>query len=381
VKRIAILATLLALSPFRLNAQTTAEEEKLFSEENSEEQFFKLEEDAVTIASKHAQSTREAPATITVLTAEDIFRYGLRDMSDVLRSAAGWFVSDGHDFVYAGVRGILLKGDQNSRILVMIDGHSMNEQWSSTSSIDEALGLDIAAIARVEILQGPSSTLYGTNAFLGIINIVTKSAADSPSLFGQLELGSFERSRLTAAKNGKVGELAYGARASVIGESGRSLYFPERSTSSSSAGFTSPAADALQSLQASGRVQFKGFQLQGLYTDRLKHVPTAPFDTALNDPRTYYRQKRWFVEVKLNRSLSSRINLMARLYYDGFRFEDYLMTNDPDPALEPYPFRDFGTDHGLTKCPVPQFELLGGKVIGANALRQNVSLSANGHFV
>jgi hypothetical protein len=40
-----------------------------------------------------------------------------------------------------------------------------------------------------------------------------------------------------------------------------------------------------------------------------------------------------------------------------------------------------GTDHGLTKCPVPQFELLGGKVIGANALRQNVSLSANGHFV
>jgi hypothetical protein len=43
--------------------------------------------------------------------------------------------------------------------------------------------------------------------------------------------------------------------------------------------------------------------------------------------------------------------------------------------------RDVGTDHGLTKCPVPQFELLGGKVIGANALRQNVSLSANGHFV
>jgi CRISPR/Cas system-associated exonuclease Cas4 (RecB family) len=40
-----------------------------------------------------------------------------------------------------------------------------------------------------------------------------------------------------------------------------------------------------------------------------------------------------------------------------------------------------GTDHGLTNCPVPQFELLGGKVIGANALRQNVSLSANGHFV
>jgi hypothetical protein len=40
-----------------------------------------------------------------------------------------------------------------------------------------------------------------------------------------------------------------------------------------------------------------------------------------------------------------------------------------------------GTDHGLTKSPVPQFELLGGKVIGANALRHNVSLSANGHFV
>lgn len=311
-----------------LAAQTTPEEEALFRDEFNEEQFFLLEEEAVTIASKHAQSTREAPATITVITAEDIFRYGFRDMGDLLRAVSGWYLSNGYDYYYGGNRGVLLRGDQNTRILVLIDGHTQNEAWGSSSSLDEGLGLDLGAISRVEVLQGPSSTLYGSNAFLGIVNIVTKAGEDVGKGEARLELGSFGSTRLTMASGQKKGDLQYHARATAIATSGRTLYFPDRADSSETGGFAGPQADQLQSLGLFARVQYKDVQLMGQFVDRLKHVPTAPFNTVLGSPDTLYRQQRWFAEARINRPISKSLELMARAYYDGYRFVDRLDTYD-----------------------------------------------------
>lgn len=342
-----LLSVLFSSAPAsQVFAQSNDDEEKLFQDEFSEEKFFKLEEEAVTIASKHAQSTREAPATVTVITAEDINRYGFRDMGDLLRAVAGWYVSNGYDYLYAGNRGVMLRGDQNSRVLILIDGHTQNEAWSSSSSIDEGLGLDMSAISRVEVLQGPSSTLYGSNAFLGIINIVTKSGEEVGKAQASLELGSFGYTRLSLASGKKTGSVTYHARLTGALASGRSLYFPDRAQTSPTAGYTPADADALRNVGAFAEIQLKDVRIMGEFVDRNKNVPTAPYNTVLGSSDTRYDGKRFFLEARYSKSAKSGVDVMARTYYDGYRFQDSLRTydevqpSDPNEGIATYLFRD-----------------------------------------
>lgn len=344
--RLAVLLLLGAASLPALGvAQTLEEEKKLFEGEFNEEDFFRLEEEAVTIASKHAQSTREAPATVSVISAEDISRYGFRDLADLLRTVAGWYVSNGYDYYYAGNRGIMLKGDQNTRVLLLIDGHTMNEGWTSSSSFDELLGLDLAAISRVEVLQGPSSTLYGSNAFLGIINIVTKAGEEVGRGASHVLLGSNGWTRISVASGNKTGGIEYHARAMGTLSSGRYLYFPDR-TEGPSGGFTPPEADAVRGGSLFARVQAGDLRVMAQLSNRLKHVPIAPYNTVLGDPTTRYEQTRMYMEARYSRELKAGRELMARAWYDGYRFDDHLLTWEDEAPTDPtqewgtYLFRD-----------------------------------------
>ena len=170
------------------------------------------------------------------------------------------------------------------------------------------------------------------------------------------ELGSFGYTRAAVASGQAKGGLDYHARANVVGASGRSLYFEERADTSESAGFTAPPSDRMSGYSAFLKLNWKNFRLLGQFSERLKYVPTAPYDTVLNSPNTFFEQKRFFLEARYNRDLSSKLSVMARAYYDGYRLQDLLVTNgeaieedtDGDGTPEvayanPYVFRDFGS--------------------------------------
>ncbi len=130
--------------------------------------------DVVTV-SKKSQKISETPATITVITAEQIRQRGYTNLSEILNSVAGIHVITDHLQSNAGIRGINGGMDSWSRgMKIMIDNQpvsfrSTNENWLGNELIA------INSIERVEIVKGPVSAIYGANAFLGVVNIITKS--------------------------------------------------------------------------------------------------------------------------------------------------------------------------------------------------------------
>ena len=128
----------------------------------------------VYAASRHEQKSSEAPASVTIVTSEEIRRYGWRTMLDILRSIRGFYASYDRNYSSIGVRGILRPGDYNTRILVLVDGHRVNDMLYGQSGLTYDFPIDVDLIDRVEVVRGPSSSLYGSNAFLAVVNVTTR---------------------------------------------------------------------------------------------------------------------------------------------------------------------------------------------------------------
>jgi outer membrane receptor for ferrienterochelin and colicins len=128
----------------------------------------------VWTASKSAQTSYEAPAIVTVVTRDQMMVWGHRSVGELLAHLLGFYVIDDHAMPNLAVRGISggLYSDA-SVIKVLINGHAV--AFASTGG--NALGpelIPLTAVERVEIIRGPVSSLYGADAFLGVVNIQTR---------------------------------------------------------------------------------------------------------------------------------------------------------------------------------------------------------------
>jgi outer membrane receptor for ferrienterochelin and colicins len=134
-----------------------------------------LSEKVVTTASKTAETSTSAPGTASLMTAEDIHRYGIHTVDEAIAFLSlGGFSSDNLYNPEIGARGILIPGDQGAHMLVLLDGHAVNEPLHGAANLGRGLGIPIELVDHIELILGPGSVLYGSNAMLGVINIVTK---------------------------------------------------------------------------------------------------------------------------------------------------------------------------------------------------------------
>lgn len=125
-------------------------------------------------ATKTKASADEVPTVITVITKEEIRHWSYRSLDEILRHVSGFYVVDDHIIPNLGVRGVAggLAGESGT-IKLMIDGQSTAFRTTSGNWLGPEL-IPMSAIERIEIIRGPTSALYGADAFLGIINIVTQ---------------------------------------------------------------------------------------------------------------------------------------------------------------------------------------------------------------
>ena len=180
--RSAVLLLLLSLgvSPLPTRGQGTVEAKQAPKDlsQLSLEELMNLKVDTVYGASKFEQKVTEAPSSITIITTDEIQKYGYRTLADLLRSVPGFYVSYDRQDAYIGVRGISRPSDYNTLVLTLIDGHRVNENVFDGTYVDGQFVLDVDLVDRVEIIRGPGSSLYGTDAFFAVINIITKRGRD-----------------------------------------------------------------------------------------------------------------------------------------------------------------------------------------------------------
>lgn len=182
--------------------------------------FEKLINTQVSVASKNPLAQRESPGVVTVVSENEIKNSGARDMIDILRLVPGFdFGTD-----VQGIVGLSMRGNwgHEGKIALIIDGQEMNELLFSTTYFGKRF--DVSQIKRIEIIRGPGSSLYGGNAELGVINIITKDGEDLKSVqatatYGQLS-DTYGRKNLSLAAGNKNGDFKWSA-AGFIGQGQR----------------------------------------------------------------------------------------------------------------------------------------------------------------
>ena len=152
-----------------------------------------LDEEVVAGASRSAESSTEAPATTWTITGTQLYEYGIHNLAEAFNFLSlGMYSENVDNAALAGLggRGLSFPEDRGSHILVVLDGHILNMPQLGAVLLHEAGNLPIELIDRVEVILGPGSVLYGTNAMLGVINIVTKDgdAADGLRVMGDFGL-------------------------------------------------------------------------------------------------------------------------------------------------------------------------------------------------
>lgn len=278
----------------------------------------------VQSASKFTQKASEAPSSVTVISAGDIRRFGYRTLADILDSVRGLYVHNDRNYSYLGVRGFGPLGSYNSRVLVMVDGARLNDPVYSQGSIGREFPVDVDMIERVEFVPGPSSAIYGSNAFFGVVNVITRGGRDLGNLEASAEGGS-EGARKGRVSVGKRLDNGLDLMASVTGyrSSGADRYFPEFAA----LGVGDGIARGLDWERASDllfKASLGDFTLQAVHGVRNKGVPTASFQSIFGDPRERTRDSQSFVELRYEADLDRDQTLSARLHRGRYDYRgDY----------------------------------------------------------
>jgi iron complex outermembrane receptor protein len=280
----------------------------------SEETLLFSEIPSVYGASKYEQKVTEAPSSVSIVTAEEISRYGYRIFADILRSIRGFYTTYDRNYGYVGIRGFGRPGDYNSRVLLLIDGHRINDSVYDAASIYTAFPLDVDLIDRVEVIRGPSSSIYGTSAFFGVINVVTKRGRDIGGIQASGETASHDTLKGRATLGDRLTNgLEYILSGTSYGSDGRArLYYAEFDEPSTNNGVAEDQDnDEFQSVFAT--LAHRDLTLQGAYVSRSKEIPTAAWGTVFNRAPNQTFDDQGYLDLMYQPTLFGRIDLTAKL--------------------------------------------------------------------
>jgi iron complex outermembrane receptor protein len=161
----------------------------------------------VLSVSRLSQPVNEAPAAVTVIDRDMIRASGFRDIPDLLRLVPGFSVAYTRDNTWAvGYHG--MADAFSRRFQVLVDGRSIYSAAYGAVNWGE-LPLSVDDIERIEVVRGPNAASYGANAFLAVINIISKDPAQTPGAFASVQAGEQGMSGITLRHGGGRGDLRY----------------------------------------------------------------------------------------------------------------------------------------------------------------------------
>lgn len=353
----------------------------------------------VTTASKKAEKVSDAPGIITVVSAKDIRAFGAVTLMDVLQRVTGLQPVSSHLFRQnvSSIRGDLLTHSDN-HVLILLDGRPMREGVNGGINSPIYTTFPVDMIARIEVVRGPGSVLYGTNAYSGVINIITRQAPE------QFEM------RLTGGGGSLGGMIAGMSTGATKGDFQFNLsarYFKEDGWNMTA--LTPRPRYPVKSLDMemsedkfgiAAYMKYKGFRLAGFYSkgseDTIGILPYAPFksknnlrrlfldlgytvnlssawalninlthnlaDSKLNDENAniapnYHYGSDWLGEINLSGSLGKQMNLTVGTVLDSrhkFKVPEF------SPVKQTYHFYNWSAYAQVDYRPVEPLKIIAG---------------------
>ena len=284
-------------------------------------------------ASKFAQKKSDAPAAVTVITAQDIKDYGYRTLGSILESVRGVYTSYDRTYTYGGIRGFSAPDDLNTRILVLLDGYRLNDNIYDQAPLGTEFPVDVDLIERVEFVPGSGSAIYGNNAFFGVINVITKTGKDIKGkgleVSGRFASYNTDQERLTLGRH-----FDNGADMLVSGthydSGGPALYFPVFDTPATNYGRTDHT-DSDRADRLFGKFSWKHFTFEAGVSNRGKGIPTAPFGTQFNNPETRFIDQQTFFDLRYLDEIADQLELSGHVFHGRYDFTGHYAYDMPSP--------------------------------------------------
>ena len=271
----------------------------------------------VESASKYSQSLEEAPSSVSIITSKEIEAFGYKTLAEVLNSQAGFYISNDRNYDYIGVRGFSRPTDYGNRILLLIDGHRLNEYIYDSGVFGKELGLDINNFEKIEIIRGPGSALYGTSAMFAVINLVPKRNNDILHPDVKLSFGSFGTKTISLNAGQEFdNEISFSVNGAYSESDGEDLYFAEYDDPETNNGIAE-GKDYGKQYGVMGSFSYKNLKLHGFSSYSKKGIPTGAWETDFNTDSDGI-DKFNFIEASLFHNLSYNSQVSARVYYDKY---------------------------------------------------------------
>ncbi len=193
--------------------------------DNTEAELLALLNTPVSGASKREQRLIDSPQAIEVLTGEEIRQMGIFRLQDALKLMTGIDIIEADNgFSVVGMRGVMQQG-QPRTVQVLIDGVPLYNAYASSIDLNN-LPISIDMIDRVEVVRGPSSTLYGANAVVGVIAITSRKAGEGIHGAARAARADKQTSRWAATMDGGTHSWGFSAgfQGASLGNSGQNVY-------------------------------------------------------------------------------------------------------------------------------------------------------------
>lgn len=295
----------------------------------------------VTAASRQTESVFDAPASVTIIPQEELRAFGFQTVWDALGGLRGVYQTNDRTYASLGFRGFSQPQDYGNRLLVLTDGHVMNDDLLGSSYVGYDARSDLMDIERIEVVRGPGSALYGTNAFLGVINLVSRDRDTLMPPHASIATEGIRMARLRVGGGTRLErDVGFWASASGLYSQGEDIHAPALTMEPDG---TIRGADGFYAATGMARAWAGDFTLEGYWHRRRKQVPTGAFDTLVADPRTQSTDSRGFVELRWEPRFSDEVAISARTFLDYYEYEGdfaYDPEGTPPDMLETGVVRD-----------------------------------------
>lgn len=223
----------------------------------------------VVSATKTEETLDQVSSTVFVVTDQEMEEKGAWSLPDALRDVPGLYVRSNGAF--AGPTMVTMRGGHSSQVRVMMDGVRLADPISTSGGFNLSL-MDVGAVDQLEVVQGPQSTLYGSDAMAGIINLITKRGRGKPSFWATGEGGSYSTMRGQLGTQGEVDGFNFFASASGI------------TTDGISSAKDQPEKDSYNNHQFNARVGYEFKPGTELYGIGYYHKADVDYDSFWSGP-------------------------------------------------------------------------------------------------